>query len=506
MAAKAQTSSSAECTHEVQFNSLCVSCGAFIKKSATEDGNGNKELTMSGGAQLVLSEGEALKQQELKVSNLRSSKKLAVVLDLDHTLIHTTGIEGPPKDIDEIRKHDVNYLTIDERMKDPTGKTIFVKKHFLVKKRPFLDQFLNEGAGFFQFSIYTAGTRLYAEAIAKLIDPTGKLFSGRIVSRSDVANDTKMGLEKSLHRIFLGNTSMALIVDDREDVWRGEQGEQLILVRPFSHFKGAVEVNNGPGVQLATGERLIALVKEQLQQGTVTDMDDQLLRVGHVLRELHENYYTDQDKDGGSGGAEARHTAALLGAKKRDILSGCVVTFSGLIPVNEPDPAEKCLLWRLALSLGAQVTYELCSRTTHLVTTQSTTTKVQECHKTMPNTWIIHPDWLMYCRWALCKAPERTFMVFPGEEGRALPCPTLDTSPLDAKVLEIPAALQRANEMALRAAYEASGGVDLDDDLQPLSKRTRVEERAGAQVDFSSGSEGDKSDGDGEDPYADFDI
>ena len=104
-----------------------------------------------------------------------------------------------------------------------------------------------------------------------------------------------MGLEKSLQRIFLGNASMALIVDDREDVWQGEQGEQLILVRPFSHFVGASEVNNaaGPGVKMSgAGEQRLALVEEHLQQGTVADMDDQLLRVSHILRDLHGSFYS----------------------------------------------------------------------------------------------------------------------------------------------------------------------------------------------------------------------
>lgn len=29
---------------------------------------------------------------------------------------------------------------------------------------------------------------------------------------------------------------MAVIIDDREDVWRGPQGAQLLLVKPFVHF------------------------------------------------------------------------------------------------------------------------------------------------------------------------------------------------------------------------------------------------------------------------------
>ena len=49
----------------------------------------------------------------------------------------------------------------------------------------------------------------------------------------------------------------------------------------------------------------------------------------------------------------------------------------------------------------------------------------------------------------------------------------------------------------MRAAYEANGWADLDDDLKPLTKRPRVE----ITVDNDSS---DKSDG--EDVYRDFDI
>ena len=67
------------------------------------------------------------------------------------------------------------------------------------------------------------------------------------MSRSDIPNDKSEGLDKSLERIFLSDASMAVIMDDREDVWRGKQADQLLLVRPFHFFVGSPEVNNASG-------------------------------------------------------------------------------------------------------------------------------------------------------------------------------------------------------------------------------------------------------------------
>lgn len=41
---------------------------------------------------------------------------------------------------------------------------------------------------------------------------------------------------QSLERIFPNGLDMALIVDDRDDVWRGEQAKNLLLVRPYKFF------------------------------------------------------------------------------------------------------------------------------------------------------------------------------------------------------------------------------------------------------------------------------
>merc|ERR1712070_857221 len=104
-----------------------------------------------------------------------------------------------------------------------------------------------------------------------------------------------------------------------------------------------MEVNNAAGMS-ASSDTLIAMVDGQLQQGAVSDIDDQLGRVSEVLREMHTSFYGSSvsSSSSSSSGAlshssvltigEEISTANLLRDKKRAILRGCVITFSGLIP------------------------------------------------------------------------------------------------------------------------------------------------------------------------------
>lgn len=65
----------------------------------------------------------------------------------------------------------------------------------------------------------------------------------------------------------------------------------------------------------------------------------------------------------------------ILKSMKQHVLRGCNITFSGLIPLNDPAPHLQPL-WRLAASLGGNISIEISSKTTHLVCTNATTSKV----------------------------------------------------------------------------------------------------------------------------------
>lgn len=52
-----------------------------------------------------------------------------------------------------------------------------------VKARPGLQIFLEEAAKLFELEVYTFGTRAYADAVVRFLDPSGALFSDRVITR-----------------------------------------------------------------------------------------------------------------------------------------------------------------------------------------------------------------------------------------------------------------------------------------------------------------------------------
>ncbi len=95
-----------------------------------------------------------------------------MILDLDNTLIHAHPVRTIP--LESCLPANVFHIRLSDRGRNESH---------LVKKRNYLDEFLSEASKCFQLSVYTHGLRGYAEGIVKNIDPTGKLFGSRIVSR-----------------------------------------------------------------------------------------------------------------------------------------------------------------------------------------------------------------------------------------------------------------------------------------------------------------------------------
>jgi hypothetical protein len=60
-----------------------------------------------------------------------------------------------------------------------------IQLHQLLHFRPHLETFLKKVTSLYELHIYTMGTRNYAAAVANVIDPDGKYFSQRILSRDE---------------------------------------------------------------------------------------------------------------------------------------------------------------------------------------------------------------------------------------------------------------------------------------------------------------------------------
>lgn len=62
----------------------------------------------------------------------------------------------------------------------------------LLHFRPHLETFLERVTSLYELHIYTMGTRNYAAAVANAIDPDGKYFSQRILSRDENSSTSMM--------------------------------------------------------------------------------------------------------------------------------------------------------------------------------------------------------------------------------------------------------------------------------------------------------------------------
>ena len=61
----------------------------------------------------------------------------------------------------------------------------FQRLIFLDITRPGLQKFLQDCSSMYEMHVYTMGTRQYAESVCRIIDPDGKSFANRILSRDE---------------------------------------------------------------------------------------------------------------------------------------------------------------------------------------------------------------------------------------------------------------------------------------------------------------------------------
>ncbi|WWD03440.1 hypothetical protein V865_001492 [Kwoniella europaea PYCC6329] len=121
---------------------------------------------------------------------------------------------------------------VQEKMVQMQGRWYFTKP------RPGLQKFLDEMSELYEMHVYTMGTRSYADAICNVIDPDGRIFAGRILSRDESGSFSS----KNLKRLFPTDTSMVVVIDDRSDVWA--DCPNLVKVVPYDFFLGIGDINS----------------------------------------------------------------------------------------------------------------------------------------------------------------------------------------------------------------------------------------------------------------------
>lgn len=500
------------CGHPTFVEGMCVVCGykipASIKGNKIEENAETSRVTVAGQTVSVSKEeGERMAMRENE--RLRKARKLSLVLDLDHTLVHATN-ESRAKLLWESNE-DVRTLVLPAVNEEGVFQTnaegkIAWTQHF-VKLRPHLKRFLEEAHKMYELGVYTAGTGHYAEQIcillarhlvgAKLDEPElaamrhelkllekelakaeelkqgnsaeevhpgegerGKrvgfgcvprdvktdgatqkdvdelrsklqeaetlektalamrktIFGSRVTSRSDLKDLSAD--EKSLFRIFPCGGTMAVVMDDREDVWakglaktkaidsalrKGEPPENLLLVRPYhwSKFLGFADVNNASGKDLSGNLKRV--------DGDV-ETDQQLIWSKDILCRIHRRFYDGQE-------TENLTLPELMKRVRAETLQGAHIVFSRLIELHHPwlqcmdDMAiPRPEVVRYAQSLGANVLPRVDSSLTHVVAKEDGTDKVLAARK-VSGCFVVTPSWLMECYWSLQRGKESNHLL-----------------------------------------------------------------------------------------------
>ncbi|ELT96883.1 hypothetical protein CAPTEDRAFT_23527, partial [Capitella teleta] len=226
------------CTHPTVMKDMCAECGADLR-----DGTPGKRKNPSDASvamvhsipELIISQKVTLELGKADEQRLIRDKKLVLLVDLDQTLIHTTNDKVPAnlKDVHHFQLHH--------------GRNLL---WYHTKFRPGTEKFLERISKLYELHICTFGVRMYAHTIAKLLDPDGKYFSHRILSRDECFNPTsKTG---NLKALFPCGDSMVCIIDDREDVWRFSPS--LVHVKPYLFFDGTADINAPCGLDKETWE------------------------------------------------------------------------------------------------------------------------------------------------------------------------------------------------------------------------------------------------------------
>jgi RNA polymerase II subunit A C-terminal domain phosphatase len=235
------------CPHSVVFSGLCAVCGeeAAVGHFADVQNSSSSRLPVAYDAKwLSVTRAEAENIAFITAQQLLVRRRLSLVLDLDHTLLHATDdpraaavLDHSPEGVDMSSIYSFALAPCDPNY----PQTLYNKMH--VKLRPHLDEFLSRCAELFELHIYTMGSRPYADRIAQIIDPDKRLFRGRVTSREDF--DDGRSNQKNISRLFPCDDSMVLIIDDREDVWVSGTGAlfmpNLIRAKPYTFWNGLHE-------------------------------------------------------------------------------------------------------------------------------------------------------------------------------------------------------------------------------------------------------------------------
>ncbi|KAH8371535.1 hypothetical protein KR093_007910 [Drosophila rubida] len=217
-----------ECIHTTVIKDMCADCGADLRQNENGQTSEASVPMVHTMPDLKVTQKLAQKLGHDDTRRLLADRKLVLLVDLDQTVIHTTN-DSVPDNIKGIYHF---------QLYGPQSPW------YHTRLRPGTAEFLERMSQLYELHICTFGARNYAHMIAQLLDPAGKFFSHRILSRDECFNATSK--TDNLKALFPNGDSMVCIIDDREDVWN--MASNLIQVKPYHFFQHTGDINAPPGL------------------------------------------------------------------------------------------------------------------------------------------------------------------------------------------------------------------------------------------------------------------
>ncbi|XP_017866445.1 PREDICTED: RNA polymerase II subunit A C-terminal domain phosphatase [Drosophila arizonae] len=217
-----------ECIHTTVIKDMCADCGADLRQNDNGQTSEASVPMVHTMPDLKVTQKLAQKLGHDDTRRLLTDRKLVLLVDLDQTVIHTTN-DTVPDNIKGIYHF---------QLYGPQSPW------YHTRLRPGTAEFLEKMSKLYELHICTFGARNYAHMIAQLLDPDGKFFSHRILSRDECFNATSK--TDNLKALFPNGDSMVCIIDDREDVWN--MASNLIQVKPYHFFQHTGDINAPPGL------------------------------------------------------------------------------------------------------------------------------------------------------------------------------------------------------------------------------------------------------------------
>ncbi|KAE9615698.1 hypothetical protein Lal_00017575 [Lupinus albus] len=318
-----------------------------------------------------------------------AARKLCLVLDLDHTLLNSA------KFVEVDLVHDEILRKKEEQDREKPQRHLFRFPHLgmWTKLRPGVWNFLEKACKLFELHLYTMGNKLYATEMAKVLDPKGTLFNGRVISRGDdidsVDGEERAPKIKDLEGV-LGMESAVVIIDDSVRVWPHNK-LNLILVERYTYFPCSRRQFGLPGPSLLEIDH-----DERPEAGTLASS------LG-VIERIHQNFFASQS-------LEEVDVRNILASEQRKILAGCRIVFSRVFPVGETNP-HLHPLWQIAEQFGAVCTNHIDDQVTHVVANSLGTDKVNWALSI--GRFVVHPSWVEASALLYRRANEQDFAIKP---------------------------------------------------------------------------------------------